>query len=148
MLPIIFNDMGFIYVVLIKRKSEVLAALKQFAKEVGAPDAVVSDMAKEQVTQDVCNFCNKNGTMLRALEEGTPWSNKAELYIKLMKEAACKDMKKSNCPLRFWDYCLECQVCIYNLTSRDHIKVRGSNPHTETFGEQGDISNLCQFSVV
>ena len=62
-----------------------------------------------------------------------------------MKEAVCKDMKESNCPLRFWDYCLERRVQIYNLTSHDHIKVRGSNPHTETFGEQGDISNLCQF---
>ena len=111
----------------------------------GAPDAIVSDMAKEQVSQDVCNFCNTIGTMLRALEEVTSWSNKAELYIKLMKEAVCKDMNESNCPLRFWDYCLERRVRIYNLTSRDHIKVRGSNPHTETFGEQGDISNLCQF---
>ena len=62
-----------------------------------------------------------------------------------MKEAVRKDMKESNCPLRFWDYCLERRVRIYNLTSRDHIKVRGSNPHTETFGEQGDISNQCQF---
>ena len=128
-----------------KRKSEVLPALKQFAKEVGTPDAIVSDMAKEQVSQDVRNFCNTIGTTLRALEEGAPWSNKAELYIKLMKEAVCKDMTESNCPLRFWDYCLERQVWIYNLTSHDHIKVHGSNPHMETFGEQGDISNLCQF---
>ena len=138
-------DKGFIYVVPMKHKSEVLAAIKQFAKEVGTPDAIVSDMAKEQVSQDVCNFCNTIGTMLRALEEGTPWSNKVELYIKLMKEAVRKDMKESNCPLRCWDYCLERRVRIYNLTSRDHIKDRGSNPHTETFGEQGDISNLCQF---
>ena len=36
-----------------KRKSEVLAAIKLFAKEVGAPDTIVSDMAKEQVSQDV-----------------------------------------------------------------------------------------------
>ena len=36
-----------------KHKSEVLAAIKLFAKEVGAPDAIVSDMAKEQVSQDV-----------------------------------------------------------------------------------------------
>ena len=107
----------------------------------GAPDAIVSDKAKEQISQDVHNFCNTIGTTVRALEEGTPWSNKAELYIKLMKEAVCKDMKESNCPLRFWDYCLECRVRIYSLTSRDHIKV----PHMETFGEQGDISNLCQF---
>ena len=54
-------------------------------------------------------------------------------------------MKEANCPLCFWDYCLEQLVRIYNLTSCDHIKIRGSNPHTETFGEQGDISNLCQF---
>ena len=139
------TDKGFIYVVPMKCKSEVLAAIKLFAKEVGAPDAIVSDMAKEQVSQDVRNFCNTICTTLRALEEGTPWSNKAELYIKLMKEAVCKDMKESNCPLRFWDYCLERRVRIYNLTSHDHIKVRGSNPHMETFGEQGDISNLCQF---
>ena len=62
-----------------------------------------------------------------------------------MKEAIYKDMKEAHCPLCFWDYCLERQVWIYNLTSHDHIKIRGSNPHTETFGEQGDLSNLCQF---
>ena len=109
------------------------------------PDAIVSDMAREQVSQDVRHFCNAIGTTQRALEEGTPWSNKAELYIKLMKEAICKDMKEANCPIRFWDYCVERRVEIYNLTSSDHIKVHGSNPHMETFGDQGDISNLCQF---
>ena len=102
-------------------------------------------MAKEQVSQEVRQFCNTIGTMLRALEEGMPWSNKVELYIKLMKEAIHKDMKEAHCPLCFWDYCLEQQVRIYNLTSCDHLKIRGSNLHTETFGEQGDISNLCQF---
>ena len=76
---------------------------------------------------------------------GMPWSNKAELYIKLMKEAVRKDMKEANCPLCFWDYCLERRVRIYNLTSHDHIKVHGSNPHMETFGDHGDISNLCRF---
>ena len=82
-----------------KRKSEVLSAIKQFAKEVGDPDAIVSDMAKEQVSQDMRNFCNTIGTTLQALEEGKPWSNKVELYIKLMKEAVRKDMREANCPL-------------------------------------------------
>ena len=101
---------GFIYIVRMKRKSEVLSSIKQFAKEVGAPDAIVSYMAKQQVSQGVRNFCNAIGTMLRALEEGTPWSNEAELYIKIMKEAVCKDMRQAKCPLCFWDYCLECLV--------------------------------------
>ena len=47
------TDKGFIYVVPMKRKSEVLSTIKQFAKEVGAPDAIVSGMAREQVSQDV-----------------------------------------------------------------------------------------------
>ena len=100
-------DMGFIYVVPMKQESEVLLAIKQFAKEVGAPDAIVSDMAKEQVSQEVQQFRNMIGTTLQALEEGMPWSNKAELYIKLMKEAVHKDMKEAHYPLRFWDYCVE-----------------------------------------
>ena len=54
-------------------------------------------------------------------------------------------MKEANCPLHFRDYCLERRVWIYNLTSHDHIKAGGSNPHMETLGGQGDISNLCQF---
>jgi hypothetical protein len=36
---------------------------------------------------------------LRVLEERTPWANKAELYIGLIKEAVQKNMKESDCPL-------------------------------------------------
>ena len=83
--------------------------------------------------------------MLRALEEGTPWVNKAELYIKLMKEAVRKDMRETDSPLPFSDYCLERRIMIYNLTARDHTNVKGMMTHTATTGEEGDISNLCQY---
>ena len=46
----------------------------------------------------------------------------------------------------FWDYCLERRVHIYNMTVRDYPTIRGMNPHTLVTGEEGDISNLCQFS--
>ena len=49
-------------------------------------------MSGEQMSSEVKKFCNDIGTTLRALEEGTPWSNKAELYIGLIKEAVRKDM--------------------------------------------------------
>lgn len=42
------TDKGFVYVVPMKSKSEVLQAVKQFAKEIGAPDAIISDAAGEQ----------------------------------------------------------------------------------------------------
>ena len=115
------TDEGFIYVVPMKRKSEVLLAIKQFAKEFSVPDSFVADMSGEQMSSEVKKFCNDIGTTLRALEEGTPLSNKAELYIGLIKEAVRKDMRESNSPLSFWDYCVERRARINNLTANMHL---------------------------
>ena len=103
-------------------------------------------MAKEQTSAELKAFLNDIGTTLHALEEGTPWANKAELYIKLMKEAVWNDMYESHSPLPFWDYCLERRVQVYNLTAWDYITVHGTNPHTITLGEEGDISSLGRFA--
>ena len=93
------TDKGFIYVVPMKKKSEVLQAVKQFVKEIGAPDAIICDVAREQISSDMKRFCNGIGATLKALEEGTPWANKAKLYVGLIKEAVRKDMRESNSPI-------------------------------------------------
>jgi hypothetical protein len=100
------TDKGFVYAVPMKSKAEVLQAVKPFVKEIGALEAIICDMAGEQTSQPLRKFCNEIGTTLRVLEEETPWANKAELYIGLIKEAVRKDMKDSKCPLAFWDYCV------------------------------------------
>ena len=115
------TDKGFIHGVPMKKKSEVLHAIKQFAKEIGAPDSFVAVMSGEQMSSELKKFCNDIGTTLRALEEGTPWSNKAELYIGLIKEAVRTDMCESNSPLCFWDYCVERRARINNLTAKKCI---------------------------
>ena len=75
------TEKGFLYVVPMHRKSEVLQALKQFAKEIGVPTSIIADMSAKQMSHNVQKFRNDIGTTLCTLEEGTPWSNKAELYI-------------------------------------------------------------------
>ena len=45
-------DKGFVYVVPMRRKSEVLKAIKQFAKEIGAPTSIIAGIAGEQMSQD------------------------------------------------------------------------------------------------
>jgi hypothetical protein len=50
------TDKGFLYVVPMKSKSEVILALKQFSKEIGAPDAIIADSANEQKSQDIKRF--------------------------------------------------------------------------------------------
>jgi hypothetical protein len=139
------TDKGFVYVVPMKRKGKVLLAMKQFANEIGAPDAFVADISGEHMSKEVKAFCNEIGSTLRALEEGTPWANKAELYIGLLKEAVRKDMKDQNSPMVFWHYCIERRARIHNMTAKSNFKLHGSNPYTLTLGEEGDISNLCQF---
>ena len=76
-------------------------------KKFGAPTSIIADMAGEQMSQEVKKFCNDIGTTLQALEEGTPWSNMAELYIGLLKGAVQKEMRESDSPMCLWDYCVE-----------------------------------------
>ena len=122
-----------------------MSVVNQFTKEIGAPDVIVCNMSMEQTSPEIKTILNDIGTTLRVLEEGTLWANKAERYIGLLKESVRKDMRESNSPL-FWDYCLECRVQICNMTVRDYPTICGTNPHTLVTGEEGDISNLCQFS--
>ena len=38
------------------KKSEVLQAVKRFAKEIGTPDAIICDAAGEQVSKEMRQF--------------------------------------------------------------------------------------------
>jgi hypothetical protein len=70
--------------------------------------AIISDAAAEQKSAPLRKFLGEIGTTLRIMGEGTPWANKAELYIGLIKEAVQKDLNDSDCPLAFWDLGLLC----------------------------------------
>jgi hypothetical protein len=63
----------------------------------------VADMSGEHMSKEVKAFCNEIESTLRALEEGTPWANKAELYVGLHKEAVRKDIEDQDSPMVFWD---------------------------------------------
>ena len=140
------TDKSFVYVVPMRSKADVPAALKLFSKEIGAPDAIVCDDSGEQTSRKVKTFLQEIGTSLRVLEKGTQWANRAELYVGLLKNAVRKDMKDSGAPLPFWDYCAERRARINNLVAKDLFQLQGRNPNEYTTGETGDISNLCQYS--
>ena len=97
-----------------------------------------------QRSEGLLKAANDMNLPLKFLERRTQWANLAELYIGLLKEAVRKDMKDSDSPLKFWDYCAERRVLINNLTSKDLFQLNGSNANMKIVGETGDISNLCQ----
>ena len=121
-----------------ERNQKSIKQSNSLQKKIGAPTSLIADMSSEQMSHDI-------GTTLRALEEATPWSNKAELYIGLLKEAVQKDMHESNSLMSLWDYCVERRARINNLMAKDNFKLHGTTPHTATLAEEGDISSLCQF---
>ena len=88
---------------------------------------------------------HKIGTTLLILEGGTQWENRAELYVGMFKESVCKDMRNEDSPMVLWDYCSESIASITNMTAKDLFKVISNTSHFTTFGEDGYISNICQF---
>ena len=142
---IFVSDKGYVAVYPMKSQSEFQNALHWFCKEVGVPSTLVMDGHRAQKNLETRRFCHQVGTIMRVLEEGTPWANRAELYIGLHKEAVRQDMRRSNAPIVLWDYCLERRANIHNAIPRPLFQNNGATPHEATFGEQGDISNICNF---
>ncbi len=139
------SDKGFLSVYPMKSQSEFQDALHWFCKEVGVPHQLVMDGHRAQKNLATKKFCHQVGTIMRVLEEGTPWANRAELYIGLLKEAVRKDLRMSHSPMVLWDYCMERRVAIHNSLPRPLFQNRGMTPYEATFGEQGDISTICNF---
>ena len=129
------TDKGFVYIVPMTNESNVLQVVKQFSKAIGALDAIICDSSRAQTSDKVESFCSDIGTTLRILEENTPWENKAELYIGIIKEAVQKDTKEASSPIAFWDYYLAGGACINNLTAKNLFSLYGTNAYTDLTGE-------------
>ena len=139
------SDKGYVAVYPVRETKQFLDTLRLFAKEVGAPKILVLDPHPTQKKKEVQNFCHKIGTTLRVLENETQWANRAELYIGLIKEAMRKDKRETHSPLVLWDYAMERRALLYQVISKNLYQLNGTNPYTATFGEEADISHICQF---
>jgi hypothetical protein len=76
---IFVSDKDFVALYPMKKESEYFLALKEFAKDVGAPGVLVCDWAKTQKKQEVRDFCTQISTTLQILKAETQWENRAEL---------------------------------------------------------------------
>jgi hypothetical protein len=86
------SDKDFIALYPMKKEAQSFLALKEFSKDVGAPDVLVCDLAKTQRKREVNDFCTQIGTTLNIPEAETQWANWSELWVGLVKESTCKDI--------------------------------------------------------
>ncbi|KAL7503301.1 hypothetical protein ACHAXN_002533 [Cyclotella atomus] len=145
MMQIFVSDKGFVKVYVMTSQTEIPKAMKLFAKEVGAPNAFVCDPHPNQKSKEVRSFCQKIGSTLRVLEEGTQASNRAELYVGLLKKGFQKVMHEAHSQLRLWCFCAERRASIFTWTAKNLFQLEGQNPYLATLGKMGDISNLCNY---
>ena len=140
------TDKGFVYVVPIKSKAEGLQAVKQFAKEIGAPDAVICDMASEQTSPALKRFCQEIGTTQRVSRRRTPLGKQSRIVHWINKGGSSKVHERVRLSPCFLG--LLCRAQSESTISQQRIFLRymhEMNAHTALTGEDGDIFNLCQY---
>ena len=76
----------------------------------------------------------------------TPWADRDNLCIGLLKEAVCKDMRALNSPIYLWDYVIKWRVILQNQVPRHLFQNKGLTHHAATFVKTGDMSNICNFA--
>ena len=86
------TDNGYVCVCPLEKESDVQLVLKLFAKDVGVPEALVTDGSKDETSAEVKRFCINIGTTHKTLEQGAPQDNLAELFNGIIKSAASKHM--------------------------------------------------------
>ena len=59
------------------------------------------------------------------LERATPWANRSELYIGLLKEVVRKYMRESNSLMVLWDYAIERRSLIRNAVPHPLFQAQG-----------------------
>ena len=124
MLPSLVSDKDFLALYPMRQELEYLA-LKEFSKEVGAPDVLVCDGSKTQNQHQVKLLSTQMGTTPKKLAAETQWANRAELAIRIIKEATQKDLRASRSPIVLWDYCMERRALIFQATSKKLFQLHG-----------------------
>jgi hypothetical protein len=77
-------DKDYLALYPMQQEAEYPLALKEFEKEVGAPEVLVCDGSKTQNQRDVKLICTQMGTNLKTLKAETQWKNQAEISIGLV----------------------------------------------------------------
>ena len=98
---IFVTEFGHVFVVPLESKAgeRIKFALKKYFKDVGVPPMIICDAAREQVQGDALLLYNEAGCQIYELAKDTPAANRAERYIKMLKDATKKDLVTSNLKL-------------------------------------------------
>jgi hypothetical protein len=111
------NDIGFTKVYPMRSKGEAYQTLRCFIHDVGVPQTIHSDNAKESMQGQWRKICNEFGIQTTYIEPHSPWKNRAEGHIRETKRHIHRMMKARNVPKRLWSYCAKWSTDVRNKTA-------------------------------
>jgi hypothetical protein len=136
---------GFTKFVPIKSKGEAHLALQELFHDVGIPQHIHTDGAKEMVLGNWKKTCNEYGIKMSQTEKSSPWQNKTEIEIRELKKHTRRFMGKMKTPIKLWDFCATYVSHLRNHTVRPLIDLNGRTPYEKITGNTPDISELLEF---
>ena len=140
----IFTNGKYVHLEPGERKSQAGEALGSMIDEVGIPDKIVFDGAKEQTGRksEFMKIVKKNRISHWQTEPYSPWQNRAEDQIREVKRRWRLLKQRKKVPTRLWDYAMVHISKLMNFTARGR---NGRTGHEEITGETPDISEYVDF---
>ena len=142
----VFSDgKGFTRFYPMERKREAGEKLYRFVTDVGIPQELITDGAKEETESRWKDVCKEFRIISRTTEPYSPWQNRAEAEIREMKKGMLRIQRKTGSPKRLWCYLGEWYQHVRSLTAGDNPVLNGRSPTERVRGNTPDISEYAQF---
>ena len=121
-------------------KSDAYKQLRKVFQDVGVPNLIVVDHAKEQVQGDFKRLATSHGARVKSTEPYSPWQQAAEGAIRELKRASLRKQLRKQSPDKLWDHCIELEAMIQSHTALNYPELEGQVPETIMTGQTADIS--------
>jgi hypothetical protein len=99
MAQLFVNDIKYLRIMLMRKKSEAGSALLELIQDIGISSVIHTDGAKELTQGKWKNICDDFGIKQTITEPYSPWQNCAELNIREAKKKILHLMKRTNTPM-------------------------------------------------
>jgi hypothetical protein len=140
----VFTNGKYVHMEPGERKSQAGKALGSMIDEVGIPDKIVFDGAKEQTGRksEFVRLVQKNRIAHWQMEPYSPWQNRAEDQIREIRRRWRLLRQRKKVPSRLWDYAMVHVTKLMNFTAQGRD---GRTGHEEVTGETPNISEYMDF---
>ena len=139
MRQIFVNDIGYTRFTPMKAKSEARHTLLEFIQDVGIPQAIYRNDAKELTQGKWHQVCRDHVIKQTQTEPYDPFQNRAEVNTRELKKHTCCPMQHTRTPLKLWDFCAQNVSEVRSITAQPLNLLHRCSPFEMITGNTPDI---------